>query len=380
VRRIVLDVVKHGGLFLVGSSGYEESVKSLMNQLLDSEHEKGMVPNMGVYWGVRVSGDRPPWPASSDHEALVARSLNDGTVNEEIIEILARNHRDNRPCVFFPVWSSGAFFLNLIGASENRAVIGQAHRYLDHFMRLRQLFTASGLAEDAIKSRLAKFKPATRRLPESLHARSQVIRTALIARSAACGVGVRLLYGDVTSRSLMAHDDYRKTRRAVISPDDTLISASGGAALALLLKAGPHFMLNELSKFSKVAQGQIVITSGGNLPVHYIYHAAATRLDQDGSSHISVEDITASVRHSLEMAVVQEVKTVFSPLIGSGTEGIEPTLSLGAIVAAARDFGTAHAAYHLTLVVVALDEGAVSRADARSCLAAALGLDWTIEG
>ena len=82
----------------------------------------------------------------------------------------------------------------------------------------------------------------------------------------------------------MAHDDFANTRRAVISPDDTLISASGGAALALVLKAGPQVVLNELSKFSSVTQCQIVVTSGGDLPVHYIYHAAATRLNPDGAS------------------------------------------------------------------------------------------------
>ena len=379
VRRIVLDAVKHGGLFFIGSSGYEESVKSLMNELLGPEQEKGMVPNMGVYWGVRVSGIRPPRPTAAEYEAAVAKSLDEGSVNEEIIEIFARSHRDERPCAFFPVWSSGSFLLNLVQATGNKAVVGRAHRYLDHFMRLRQVFAAGGLTEDAIQSRLGKFRPLTRRRPEDLHTRSKVMKPAFVARSATCGLSIRFLYGDVTSRSLMAHDDFQNIRRAVISPDDTLISASGGAALALVLKAGPHLILNELSKFSLVAQRQIVVTSGGDLPVHYIYHAAATRLDPDASSHISTEDIAAAVGNALEMAVVQEVGAVFTPLIGSGTEGVDPKLSLRAMVEAARTFGTAHAEHRVTVIVVALDEGAVSKGDARACLEAALGPDWTIE-
>ena len=380
VRRIVLDAVKHGGLFFVGSSGYEESIKSLLNELLGPEQVKGTIPNMGVYWGVRVSGVRPARPTAAECEALVAKSIDSGSVNEEVIEILARSHRDERPCAFFPIWSSGTFLFDLVQASGNKAVIGRAQRYLDHFMRLRRGFARGGLTEDAIQRRLARFKPVTRRLPEDLHTRSKAVNPAFKAQCAACRLEIRFLYGDVTSRSLMAHDDFANTRRAVISPDDTLISASGGAALALVLKAGPHLILNELSKFSAVAQRQIVVTSGGDLPVHYIYHAAATRLDPDGSSHISTDDIVAAVGNALEMAVVHEVGAVFTPLIGSGTEGIEAALSLGAIVKAARAFGAARPTQPLTVIVVAWDEGAVSKGDARTCLGAALGPDWTVEG
>lgn len=100
-------------------------------------------------------------------------------------------------------------------------------------------------------------------------------------------------------------------------------------ALALILKTGLPFVLNELAKFSKVPQCQVVATSGGDLPVHYIYHAAATRLETDGSSHISTEDIAQSVGNALDLAVAQGVDTIFSPLIGAGTEGIQPNLSLG---------------------------------------------------
>jgi O-acetyl-ADP-ribose deacetylase (regulator of RNase III)/NAD-dependent SIR2 family protein deacetylase len=380
VRRIVLDAVKHGGLFLVGSSGYEESIKSLLNELLGTEQEQARIPDMGVYWGVRVAGPRPLQPTLADYEALIAKSLSDGSVNEEVVEVFARSHRDERPCAFFPIWDSSSFFFDLVQASENKAIIGRARRYLDHFMRLRKVFAEGGLSGEAIQNRLARFRPVTRRLPEDLHKRSTVVKPAFMAKSAACSLSIRFLYGDVTSRSLMAHDDFRDSRRAVISPEDTLISASGGAALALVLKAGSHIILNELSKFSKVSQRQIVVTSGGDLPVHYIFHAAATRLDPDGSSHISTTDISASVANALEMAVVQEVGVVFSPLIGSGTEGIEPGLSLEAIVAAARAFGLAHPVQRLSVIIVARDESAVSKGDARAVLAAALGSDWTIEG
>src|SRR5215471_1903478 len=161
VRQIVMDVVKYGGLFFVGSSGYEESVKSLMNELLGPDTEQGMMPNMGVYWGVRVTGPRPERLALAELETLVARGLEEG-VNEEVVEILSRAHHDQRPCAFFPVWSAGAFFFDLVRATGNRAVIGRSQRYLDHFMRLRHVFAERGLKEDAIQTRLAKFKPVVR--------------------------------------------------------------------------------------------------------------------------------------------------------------------------------------------------------------------------
>ena len=93
--------------------------------------------------------------------------------------------------------------------------------------------------------------------------------------------------------------------------------------------------------------------------------------------NISTDHIAAAINNALEMAVVQKVGAIFSPLIGSGTEGIEATLSLGAIVSAARAFGAAHPTQQLTVIVVAMDEGAVSKGDARACLEAALGSDWT---
>lgn len=380
VRRIVMDVVRHGGLFFVGSSGYEESVKSLMNELLGSDPEGQAIPNMGVYWGVRVAGARPANPTVADYESLVAKSLEEGSVNEEIVEIFARSHREERPCAFFPVWGSSTFFFDLIQATGNRAVMGRGRRYLDHFMRLRQLFSEGGLTQEAIDSRLARFKPVPRRLPEDLLMRSTAVRPVFVAQSPQCKLSVRFLYGDVTSRSLMGHDDFGGTRRAVISPDDTFISASGGVALALILKAGLPFVLNELAKFSKVPQRQVVATSGGDLPVHYIYHAAATQLETDGSSHISTEDIAESVGNALDLAVAQGIDTIFAPLIGAGTEGIQPTLSLGAIVGAAAKFATLHPTSSITVIVVALNEGAVSKEDARASLTAALGPDWTIEG
>jgi O-acetyl-ADP-ribose deacetylase (regulator of RNase III)/NAD-dependent SIR2 family protein deacetylase len=378
VRRIVLESVKHGGLIFVGSSGYEESVKSLLNELLGPDQDEGTIPRMGVYWGVRVSGAPPVNPTLSTYEALISESLTDGSVSQEIVEIFARSHSPQRPCMFFPIWDASSFFFKVVTASGNKAVIGRARRYLDHFMRLRQRFSECGLSDEAIATRLAKFNPRTRRLPEELHMRSAAAKTTFTATCGKCQLSIRFLYGDVTSRSLMAQDDFAKSRRAVISPDDTLISASGGAALALALKAGQHMILNELSKFSKVDQRNIVVTSGGNLPVHYIYHAAATRLDHDGSSHISTDDIGAAVSNALRMAVVQDVGTVFTPLIGSGAEGIDPVKSLDAIVTAAKLYGLAEPTKAFTVVVVALDESAISKGDARACLESALGADWKI--
>jgi O-acetyl-ADP-ribose deacetylase (regulator of RNase III) len=375
VRKIVMDLVKHGGLFFIGSSGYEQSVTSLMNELLSSES----IPNMGVYWGVRVTGARPARLSPLDIEKLIAQSLDAGSVNEEIVEILARAHSEERPCAFFPVWSSGAFFFDLIQRTENRAVVGRSRQYLDHFMRLRQVFVEGGMTETAIENRLAKFQPVTRQLPEDLHQRAHPVKTALTARSSACGLSIRLLYGDVTSRSLMADGDFGRARRAVISPDDTFISAAGGAALALLMKAGSHMILNEIAKFPQVSQGDIVITSGGNLPVNYIYHSAATRLDPDGSSHISPEDISTTVGNALELAIVHGVSVVFSPLIGAGTEGMKPSHSLGAILEAAARLAKKSPAVSLILVVVALDEGVLSKADACVCFGHALGGDWVLD-
>jgi O-acetyl-ADP-ribose deacetylase (regulator of RNase III) len=168
----------------------------------------------------------------------------------------------------------------------------------------------------------------------------------------------------------MASTALGAVRRAVISPEDTLISAGGGVALALLRKAGQHILLNELSKFDEVRHGEVVVTSGCELPVAYIFHVAATLLRGDGSSLISESDVSQAVVNILSIAKSLDVRGLFMPLIGAGLEGMPPRRSLSAIlqgIAKAERFATDEL---VQVAVVIRDEGTISRQEVGSCLEA----------
>src|SRR5262249_29232395 len=145
---------------------------------------------------------------------------------------------------FFPIWGSGSFLFSLISASGDKSLIGTAERFLDHEMRLRHVFGRAGLDPRAIETHLKALDAQRRRIQASDVSPESVCS----ARREAPQTVVRVLYGDITSRSLMGAPEFAGARRAVVSPDDTCISAGGGVAYGILRKAGAQVLLNELGK------------------------------------------------------------------------------------------------------------------------------------
>ena len=123
------------------------------------------------------------------------------------------------------------------------------------------------------------------------------------------------MYGDITSRSLMGATEFSDVRRAVVSPEDTFVSAGGGVAYQLLEKAGSRIALNELAKFAPIRQRTIAVTSGGGLPVHHIFHAATIKLDETGAYSVSKADVVETVGAILDTALVLTVGIVWVPLL-----------------------------------------------------------------
>lgn len=99
-------------------------------------------------------------------------------------------------------------------------------------------------------------------------------------------------YGDVTKRLWMSHEEFERVTRAVVSPEDTCISAGGGVAYLLLEKAGKYAILNELSKFSSLSEdgqspverGKVAVTSCAS-----VYSANSPRAFQYSSRPASRE-------------------------------------------------------------------------------------------
>ena len=66
---------------------------------------------------------------------------------------------------------------------------------------------------------------------------------------------------------------------------------SGLHGNGILSKAGTHGLLNELGKLAPIPQREVAVTSGGNLPVQYIIHAAAISIGPDANYAVTADDV-----------------------------------------------------------------------------------------
>jgi O-acetyl-ADP-ribose deacetylase (regulator of RNase III) len=151
-------------------------------------------------------------------------------------------------------------------------------------------------------------------------------------------VQIQVLYGDVTARSFMQSLEFSELRRAVVSPEDTLLTAGGGVANTLLRKADPQVILDELQKFAPIPHKSVAVTSAGRLPVHYIFHTAALQIESNGTYSASANSIAQSVQALLDKADALEIGALWIPLIAAGIGGVEPNASLRAILEVLGDW------------------------------------------
>jgi O-acetyl-ADP-ribose deacetylase (regulator of RNase III) len=203
-------------------------------------------------------------------------------------------------------------------------------------MRLRHVFGEAGLPPAAIEAHLQRLEPKRTQLERPEERQRPVEVSSFKSKNG--NVVIRVLYGDITSRSFMSSEEFQDLRRAVISPDDTFVTAGGGVAETLLLKAGRQFVLNELAKFSPIGQGTVAVTSGGNLPVHYLFHAAAIKVEHDASYTVSKDSVYQATLAAFEKAEALEIGALWLPLMGTGLAGLEPKESLAGMLEAIRDW------------------------------------------
>jgi O-acetyl-ADP-ribose deacetylase (regulator of RNase III) len=289
-------------------------------------------------------------------------------VSKDIVESADRATKTNRDFSFFPMWGSGQFLFELIEGLKDEGLAGQARHYLDHKMRLRVVLARGGLNPDAIDVRLRRLDERVRQEREQGIPASPRPVHGWRARREPTDHHVDIVYADLASRSLLASTEFGEGRRAVVSPDDVLLSAGGGAALASLEKAGKTELLSEIAKFESVPHREVAVTSGLNLPVNYIFHAATVALKPDGSSDTTAEDVQLTMVSALRAALALSVRTLFVPLIGAGTEALMASASLAAILGAFTDFIQGASQNTLRLVVVIRQEAELSRTEAGEIL------------
>jgi O-acetyl-ADP-ribose deacetylase (regulator of RNase III) len=375
LHAIVERLLGESGMIVLGSGGFEESVVNLFNEILSpvTAGSAAVRAPLGVYWGVYCGMARPPRLTEADAKSMVTTAINAGAVSDEVQEMMQRADTRRRPCAFFPIWGAGSFLFRVAETSSDRRLIGSAELYLDHEMRLRNVFKKAGLSDDAINRHLSKLSDQRKRI-DTLPTARLPADPVCTARRSGSNTTIRVLYGDITSRKLMAAES---GRRAVISAEDTSVSAGGGVAYSLLTKAGPHAILNELSKLAPIEQGDVAVTSGGELPVQYIFHGAALRIEKDATYSVTTDDVSSTILSALRCAGVLRVSTVLVPLIGAGVGPLTPRQSFEAIVSALL----AHPDRldDFTLVIVVFKESQLPRTEIMESLRSMLGAEFTLE-
>jgi O-acetyl-ADP-ribose deacetylase (regulator of RNase III) len=373
---VVSGLLQDSGLVVLGTAGQETSISSMFDELslavMEARGKAGSILSYGLLWGVYMGAQKPEGLNAGQIEGLVRQRIEGGEVGRGIAAMVNRLAHVGL-VRFFPVWGAGNFLFDLVNATPDKWLRGTAELYLDHEMRLRYLFARKGLPQNAITGHIASLNQQQKKLDLKPQQRSPFPETALVASTQDCGAEVRILYGDVTKRSFMDGEEFRSLRRAIVSPEDTCLSSGGGVAYRLLEKAGSFFVLNELAKFAPIEQGAVAITSGGNLPVHYIFHAASIEIENTGNYAVSEDDVRITMEAILEKAATLKVGVLWVPLLGSGVATLGPRQSLDGILRAVASWTG-----RLILLIFIYRENVLSRQEARECLLTNLNSGYTI--
>jgi O-acetyl-ADP-ribose deacetylase (regulator of RNase III) len=377
---LVETLAQGAGLIVLGTAGNEKSVRALFDDLGRRASGANTILSFGLLWGVYMGAPKPKAITSDELTRRVERRIEESEVNRDIVEMIADSR--NELFCFFPVWSAGEFMLDLVKATGDKLLMGKAALRLDHEMRLRHTFASAGLSDDAVGRHLDSLRKQRRSLAARASTSRQEVDPILSGEAKTSSLELRVMYGDITSRSLMGADEFGSLRRAVVSPEDTLVSAGGGVAYQLLEKAGPDTILNELAKFGPIPRCTVAVTSGGALPVHYIFHAATIEIGQDGSYLVSEEDVTRTMVAVLEKASALDLGVVFVPLLGGGVASLGSNESYEGLLegivrwnTAARDTSRTS---KLVVAVVIYQERQLPRGDAFQYAETVLGADFIL--
>lgn len=377
-------VASGAGLLVLGAAGYEKSISSLFEELTRPENEGKVFP-YGLLWGVYVPGPKPAGQLSQRQlEKIVREQLDGGAVGPEIINMMNRTEGWEENFCFFPVWGAKNFLLDLVKEAGDTWLRVMAESYLDRDMRLRQVFERAGISPAAISKHISTLMKHEEELEAKAKSSPPEHETVAVATSKAAPLEVHVAYGDIAKRAWMASDAFKGDVRAVVSPEDTCVSAGGGVARNLLRKAGPSLILNELGKFAPIPHTAVAVTSGGGLPAHYILHAAAIEITEgrggDVEYVVSPQSVEETMTNILRKAAALDVGTLWVPLMGAGVASQKGKFgaqqSIESILKAVAAWKAPNRPVKVFIVVYA--DKVLTRDKARAALRRRLGTGFTI--
>jgi O-acetyl-ADP-ribose deacetylase (regulator of RNase III) len=372
----VTDLTKDAGMLVLGTAGYEKSIHTLFDHLTVSGDNK--ILSYGVLWGVFIPEARREL-SQDELEETIQRQIDKGAVSPDIVAMMKRMSPKDEDFCFFPLWGgAGNFMFDLIERTDSKPLKATAKLYLDHEMRLWHVFKrVKDMSDAAIQKHIDSLEEQQKNLLKKLGSPSPTTEKVFEAYSKDERVTLNVAYGNIAKRSWMAAPEFQNVTRAVVSPEDTCISAGGGVAYLLLERAGKYSILNELSKFpSPIEHGKIIVTSGGNLPVHYIFHAAAVEITKDATYSVSKQDVCRTMTEVLEKAKALGVGALWVPLMAAGVASLGPTQSLEGILEAIAGWKAGE--HEIKINIAIYKEGELARNVVRQHLKRKLSERFTV--
>jgi len=124
------------------------------------------------------------------------------------------------------------------------------------------------------------------------------------------GTQLKLFSGDIT----------RSSAQIIVSSDDTLLSATGGVAKAIVQAAGRNIRrrLNTIAA-TNIPRGALAITDGGSTKFRYIFHAVVLTKARDHTEYPSRSEIATLLKRIVEVADATGVESIALPVLAGGT-------------------------------------------------------------
>lgn len=115
-------------------------------------------------------------------------------------------------------------------------------------------------------------------------------------------------FGDLTT----------STAQVLVSSDDSYLSMGGGVS-ASILRAGGQAIAMDAAKKVPAALGDVIVTSAGSLPAHYIFHAVTIGLRN--SNKTPKEIIKQTTGRCMQILDALRLNSIAFPAIGAGLAG-----------------------------------------------------------
>ena len=144
---------------------------------------------------------------------------------------------------------------------------------------------------------------------------------------------LELAQGDITAQQV----------DAVVNAANSRLAGGGGVDGSIHRQAGPAIMAETARRYPEGCEtGSAVISSAGRLPAKYVIHAVGPVWR--GGIAGEAELLAAAFRHSLELAVEHDCRSIALPALSTGAYGYPLDQASRVALATARDYLAEHAA------------------------------------